>query len=84
MRHIMYFVLDADVLCIDAEVRRLRSGLEMAWQFLFESGSSHYQRCMKLLLTLTHVRQCGVELTQLTQLNRRLRTQVSDTSMSAS
>jgi len=71
MRHIMYFVLDADVLCIDAEVRRLRSGLEMAWQFLFESGSSHYQRCMKLLLTLTHVRQCGVELTSwLTSVNQ--------------
>jgi len=35
----------------------------MAWQLLFDSGLSHYQRCMKLLLTLTHARQCGVELT---------------------
>lgn len=35
----------------------------MAWQFLFDSGSSHYKRCMKFLRTLTHVRQCGVELT---------------------
>ena len=55
--------IDAGVLCMDMEVRRLRSSLEVAWQFLFDSGSSHYQRCMKFLLTLTHVRQCGSELT---------------------
>jgi len=38
----------------------------MAWQLLFDSDMSHYQHCMKLLLTLltlTHVRQCGIELT---------------------
>ena len=55
--------LDASVLCKDVEVRRLRSSLEVAWQLLFDNGSSHYQRCMKFLLTLTHVRQCGLELT---------------------
>jgi len=54
---------DVGVLCMDAEVRWLHSSLEMAWQFLFDNGLSHYQRCMKFLLTLTHARQCGVELT---------------------
>jgi len=55
--------LDVSVLHTDAEVERLQRSLELAWQLLFESGLSHCQRCMKLLLTLTHVRQCGVELT---------------------
>jgi len=59
----MFCGLDTSVLYTDAEAGRLRSSLDMAWQLLFDSDSSHYQRCMKLLLTLTHVRQCGVELT---------------------
>lgn len=54
---------DTSVLYTDAEAGRLRSSLEMAWQLLFDGDLSHYQRCMKLLLTLTHVRHCGVELT---------------------
>ena len=47
---------------MDADVRRLWSSLAVAWQLLFDSGASHYERCTKLLLTLTHVRQCGVQL----------------------
>jgi len=59
---VLLWSIDMGVLCMDADVRRLRSSLERAWQFLFDSGSSHYQRCMKFLLTLTHARQCGVKL----------------------
>jgi len=59
----MFCGLDTGVLYTDAEGGRLRSTVEMAWQLLFDGELSHYQRCMKLLLTLTHVRQCAVELT---------------------
>jgi len=59
----MFCVVDTSVLYTDAESGQLRSTLEMSWQLLFDSNLSHYQRCMKLLLTLTHIRQCGVELT---------------------